>query len=85
MRGGVRAAYRRWFVNGDDPSIETNLSAALTEIGQDPARVPALATSDKITVALKSQTDTALALEIFGSSTFFTGNEIFWGESGGCP
>ena len=76
----VRAAYRRWFVNGDDPSIETNLSSALTEIGQDPARVLALATSDKITVALKSQTDTARALEIFGSPTFFTGNEIFWGD-----
>jgi 2-hydroxychromene-2-carboxylate isomerase len=76
----VRAAYRRWFINGDDPSIETDLSGALKDVGQDPARVLALAASDKMKAALKSETDAARALEIFGSPTFVTGNEIFWGD-----
>ena len=41
----VRAAYRRWFQAGEETGSEPNLSSSLRDIGQDPARVLALANS----------------------------------------
>lgn len=76
----TKAAYQRWFVNGHDPSIEPDLSGALQDIGQNPERVIAAAASEEMKAALNSETDTARALEIFGSPTFVTGGEIFWGD-----
>lgn len=76
----TKAAYQRWFVNGRDPSIEPDLSGALQDIGQNPERVIAATASEKMKAALKSETDAAQALGIFGSPTFVTGGEIFWGD-----
>ena len=76
----VKAAYRHWFGEGEDPSIEPNLSDALREIGQKPDEVTALASSDDAKATLQSETDTARGLGIFGSPTFVTGGEIFWGD-----
>ncbi|MGO9048044.1 MAG: DsbA family protein [Xanthobacteraceae bacterium] len=76
----AKAAYQRWFINGHDPSIEPDVSASLKGIGQNPDRVLRLAASDEIKAALQSQTDAARALELFGSPTFVTGTEIFWGD-----
>ena len=39
----VRATYRRWFVEKQECGTEPNLSDSLREIGEDPARVIALA------------------------------------------
>ena len=39
----VRAAYRNWFQRGEETGSEPNLSHSLREVGQDPARVLALA------------------------------------------
>src|SRR4029450_5209117 len=39
----IEASYRRWFVDGQEPAMEPNLTASLKEVGQDPARVVALA------------------------------------------
>src|SRR6185312_14639967 len=44
----VRATYARWFGLGEESGSEPNASASLKEIGQDPARVLALAASDGI-------------------------------------
>jgi 2-hydroxychromene-2-carboxylate isomerase len=76
----VKAAYRRWFLSGCDPSIEPDLSGALHDIGQDADAVLALAASDETKTALESQTDVARSLGIFGSPTFAIGDEIFWGD-----
>lgn len=76
----VTAAYRRWFIEGGDPSIEANAAANLREAGQDPERVLALAASGEIEAALAGETGQARALGIFGSPVFVTGGELFWGD-----
>ena len=76
----VRAAYRRWFDDGYDVSVEPHLSDSLHDIGQDPKRILALAASDEWKNALQAETDAASALGIFGAPTFAVGDEIFWGD-----
>ncbi len=61
----VKAAYREWFISGQDPSIEPSLSDNLRAIGQNPDKVIARATSDKAKAALEAATSAALTLGIF--------------------
>jgi 2-hydroxychromene-2-carboxylate isomerase len=75
-----RAAYRRWFVDGQEPGQDPNLSASLAEVGQDPAQVLALANGDAIAATYLAATDRARALGIFGSPSFVVGSEVFWGD-----
>jgi 2-hydroxychromene-2-carboxylate isomerase len=76
----VHAAYRRWFQLGQETGSEPNVSESLRDIGQDPARVLALADSTNAKAALTAETNTARELEIFGSPTFTVGRELFWGD-----
>lgn len=77
----VRATYRRWFKDGQEPGSDPNLSDSLQEIGQDPVRVRAAAASDTVGHAYDIATDEARALGIFGSPTFVVhGSELFWGD-----
>jgi 2-hydroxychromene-2-carboxylate isomerase len=76
----AKAAYQRWFVKGQDPSIEPDLSGALQDIGQNPERAIAAAASEELKAALNTETNAARALGIFGSPTFVTEGEIFWGD-----
>ncbi len=76
----AQAAYRRWFLENLDPGDEQAATGALTEIGQDPARVLARADTDEVRAALVAQTDEARSLGIFGAPTFAVGTEIFWGD-----
>jgi len=72
--------YKRWFQAGEPPGEEPNLSASLTAIGQQPARVIERAASPEISAAYDAATDEARALEIFGAPTFVVGRERFWGD-----
>ncbi len=76
----VRAAYRRWFQDGLEAGSEPNLSDSLREIGQDPARVVALAGSGEIGQAYDAATAEAQRLQVFGAPTFVVGGERFWGD-----
>jgi 2-hydroxychromene-2-carboxylate isomerase len=76
----VRAAYRRWFENAEETGSEPNVSSSLREVGQDPARVLALARSPKTNERLLAETDAARQMGIFGSPTFAVGDELFWGD-----
>jgi 2-hydroxychromene-2-carboxylate isomerase len=76
----VRAAYRRWFVHGEETGSEPNVSSSLRDIGQDPARVLKLANAPATNEHLVAVTDAARQLGIFGSPTFAVGREIFWGD-----
>jgi 2-hydroxychromene-2-carboxylate isomerase len=76
----VRAAYRRWFQQGEETGSEPNLSASLRDIGQEPGRVLALANSHEINELLLAETDAARQLGIFGSPVFVVGRELFWGD-----
>ena len=50
------------------------------DIGQNPTRVLALASSDDAKTALTAETDAARELGIFGSPTFVVDRELFWGD-----
>jgi len=77
----VRATYRRWFVDGDEPGSEPNLSQTLNEFGQDPARVVTDAHSPAITTAYQATVDEARRRNVFGAPTFITRDgELFWGD-----
>jgi 2-hydroxychromene-2-carboxylate isomerase len=76
----VCAAYRNWFQRGEETGSEPNLSHSLREIGQDPARVLALAESAATRSLLVQETEAAKRLGIFGSPTFAVGRELFWGD-----
>ena len=76
----ARAAYRHWFHEGEETGSEPNLSASLREVGQDPARVLALANAAAANGRLLAETDAARQMGIFGSPTFAVGQELFWGD-----
>jgi 2-hydroxychromene-2-carboxylate isomerase len=76
----VRATYRRWFVEHQQCGMEPNLSDSLREIGEDPARVIALAQSSEIAGAYDAATDQARRLGIFGAPSFVARGEVFWGD-----
>jgi 2-hydroxychromene-2-carboxylate isomerase len=76
----VRAAYRRWFEEGEETGSEPNLSSSLRDIGQQPDRVMALADASETNDRLLAETDNARQLGIFGSPTFVVGRELFWGD-----
>src|SRR5258708_33265688 len=76
----VRAAYRRWFQLGQETGSEPNISESLREIGQDPTRVLALATSEAAKAALPAATDVARQLGNCASPTFGSGRELFWAD-----
>ncbi len=76
----IVASYRRWFVDGQEPGMEPNLTASLGEVGQDPARVVGEAQSDRIGGVYGAATDEARRLGVFGSPTFAVKGELFWGD-----
>jgi 2-hydroxychromene-2-carboxylate isomerase len=76
----IVASYRRWFVDGQEPGLEPNLSASLKEAGQDPARVVPLAEAERIGQVYTAATDEARRLGLFGSPTFAVAGELFWGD-----
>ena len=76
----ARATYRRWFVEHQQCGMEPNLSDSLREIGEDAARVIALAQSAEIARAYSEATDQARRLGIFGAPSFVARGEVFWGD-----
>jgi 2-hydroxychromene-2-carboxylate isomerase len=76
----VRAAYRRWFQQGQETGSEPNVSESLRDIGQEPQSVLALANATTTKDALMVETDIARDLGVFGSPTFAIGRELFWGD-----
>jgi 2-hydroxychromene-2-carboxylate isomerase len=73
-------SYRRWFIGGEPAGSEPNLSASIAKAGQDPARVLALANSEAGIAGLKTATEEAKSLGIFGSPSFIVDGELFWGH-----
>jgi 2-hydroxychromene-2-carboxylate isomerase len=75
----VRRIYVANFAEGEDIGMPETLGRVLAGLGQDAPpwleRAQAQAAKD----ALRSNTDRALALGIFGAPTFVAGGEVFWG------
>jgi 2-hydroxychromene-2-carboxylate isomerase len=73
--------FRAEFAEGrriDEPAV---LSELLAELGVDPSPVFAAAQTDAIKVKLRSQTEEAIRLGIFGAPSLITvDGELFWGN-----
>jgi 2-hydroxychromene-2-carboxylate isomerase len=77
----TREVFSRQFRDEADISDKTVLAEALRTIGQDPGDLMARIQEPAVKEAMKSQTDTAASLGIFGAPTFITeNNELFWGD-----
>jgi len=76
----IQASYRRWFVEGQEPGLEPNLSQSLAEAGQDAARSVERAGADDVAARYEAATAEAKQLGIFGSPTFAVDGELFWGD-----
>ena len=76
----TRAAYDRWFAGGEDPGDDTVLRAILRDLGRDADAVLAAAATARVRAHYDRETDAARALGIFGSPTYVSGAEIFWGD-----
>ncbi len=76
-----RSVFRAEFAQGrriDEPAV---LSELLAELSVDPNPVLAAARTDAIKAKLRSQTEEAIQLGIFGAPSFITmGGELFWGN-----
>lgn len=59
---------------------EDNIRTALESIGQDPTSAIERARSTENKEELKSQTEEARRLGLFGSPTFVVAGELFWGD-----
>jgi 2-hydroxychromene-2-carboxylate isomerase len=76
----IRAAYRRWFQDGQEAGSEPNLSESLKEVGQRPESIISAARSDAIGRRYEEATQEAKSLGVFGSPTFVVRGEVFWGD-----
>jgi 2-hydroxychromene-2-carboxylate isomerase len=59
---------------------DDNMKRAIAATGRDPAEVMLAAQSDSNKQLLRSITDAAEALGVFGSPTFTIGDELYWGD-----
>jgi 2-hydroxychromene-2-carboxylate isomerase len=76
----IAASYRRWFIDGQEPGLEPNLSASLSEAGQETKRALERAAGGEIGKLYDGETAEARRLGVFGSPTFVVGGELFWGD-----
>lgn len=77
----TRAVFLRQFRDQADISSDAVLAEALRVAGQDADDILAQIESPSVKDALKAQTQTAAALDIFGAPTFVTADgELFWGD-----
>ena len=77
----TREVFLRQFRDEADISDKAVLAEALRTIGKDPEDLMARIQDPAAKEALKSQTDRAVSLGIFGAPTFLTDdNELFWGD-----
>ena len=68
------------FVDDIDIANEANVRLALGKLGLAADKVIADAQTDTNKLALRTQTERARALGIFGAPVFFVGDEMFWGN-----
>ena len=77
----TREVFTRQFRDEADISDKTVLADALRAVGQNAEALMVRIQDPAVKEAMKSQTDTAASLGVFGAPTFITeDNELFWGD-----
>lgn len=78
--GFVRAVFTANFAEGRDISDKSVLSNILSDLAVDPAVAMEAAHTAKNKTALKSATELAAKIGIFGAPSFVVKDDIFWGN-----
>jgi 2-hydroxychromene-2-carboxylate isomerase len=73
-------SFRAWYLDGLPLGTRESLETILPRVGQDAARVLALADRPEAAARLEAETGAARQLGAFGSPTFAAGGEVFWGD-----
>ena len=73
-------AFRNAFVHGSDLALPENVLRAAEMAGLDPGAVDSATCDPRIKLALRTATDAAHAIGVFGVPTLAVGEELFWGD-----
>jgi 2-hydroxychromene-2-carboxylate isomerase len=73
-------AFRKAFAEGHDLAIAENVLRAAEEVGLDRQAVEKATGDPEIKLALRTATDAADALGVFGVPTIAIDNELYWGD-----
>ncbi len=76
----TQAAYRAWFLEGQDPGEQETLGSILSGLGKAPMAILAAADSAPVRERYLAETNIARELGLFGSPTFVCNGELFWGD-----
>ncbi len=74
------AAFRYAFAHGHDLAIPEHVQRAAEQAGLDPRAVDEVTRDPEIKLALRTATDAAHDLGVFGVPTIAVGDELFWGD-----
>jgi 2-hydroxychromene-2-carboxylate isomerase len=75
-----RATFHDWFIERRAPGVADHVERILTSLRKSAAPLITHAKSPDAERLLKTTTDAARKLGIFGAPTFAVGTEIFWGD-----
>lgn len=73
-------SFRAWYLEGLPLGTDDSLGHILPRVGQDPARVLALAARPEAAARLEAETEAARQHGAFGSPSFVAAGELFWGD-----
>jgi len=73
-------AFRAAFRQGHDLAAREHVLAAAEQVGLDPRTAESAAGDPEVKLALRTATDAAHALGVFGVPTIAVEGELFWGE-----
>ena len=76
----VKLTYKKWFQEGKEPAIDPSISEICNELNLSKDERIASAKDQEIEKKYLSNTDSARNHKIFGSPSFITKNEVFWGD-----
>ncbi len=76
----TKEAFRQHWLNDVIIGTDENTRAGLAAAGQNPDEALDRALSDSNKEALRSQTQQAVELSLFGSPSFVADGELFWGD-----
>lgn len=76
----LRTIFKAMWIDGLNLNEPELTAKTLADAGFDPAALQALAADPEVKAALKTATDEAVSLGVFGAPTTFVGEEMFFGQ-----